>query len=94
MVRVKVKCRDLVKNPEKRVMEMKDELFVISFKTEGFEQISEKTGKMEMMVVMMVMVIHIWMRMTYCLLKRKRRRVILPVLKMANPLILQIKGRK
>jgi len=26
-------------------MEMKDELFVKSFKTEGFEQISEKTGK-------------------------------------------------
>ena len=45
MVRVKVKCRNPVKIPQKRVMEMQDELFVISFKTEGFEHISEKTGK-------------------------------------------------
>jgi hypothetical protein len=45
MVRVKVKCRIPVKIPPKRLMEMQDELFVISFKTEGFEQIFEKTGK-------------------------------------------------
>jgi len=45
MVRVKVKCSDPIKIPQKRAMEMKDELFVISFKIEGFEQISEKTGK-------------------------------------------------
>ena len=47
MVRVKVKCRNPVKIPQKRVMEMQDELFVISFKTEGFEQLSEKSGKDE-----------------------------------------------
>jgi len=40
-----VKCRNPVKIPQKRVMEMQDELFVIISKTEGFEQISEKTGK-------------------------------------------------
>ncbi|XP_066374000.1 uncharacterized protein [Miscanthus floridulus] len=45
MVRVKVKCRNPVKIPLKRVMEMQDELFVISFKTEGFERISKKTRK-------------------------------------------------
>jgi hypothetical protein len=45
MVRIKVKCKDPVKVPLKRVMEMQDELFVFSFKTEGFDQIPEKTGK-------------------------------------------------
>jgi hypothetical protein len=34
MMRVKVKCRKPIKIPPKRVMEMQDELFVISFKIE------------------------------------------------------------
>jgi hypothetical protein len=41
MIRIKIKCRDPSKVPKKRIMEMKDEIFLISFKTEGFEQIAE-----------------------------------------------------
>jgi hypothetical protein len=41
MIRIKIKCRDPRKVPKKRIMEMKDEIFLISFKTEGFEQIAE-----------------------------------------------------
>jgi hypothetical protein len=39
MVRIKIKCRNPARVPKHRIMEMKDEIFLISFKTEGVEQV-------------------------------------------------------
>lgn len=46
MVRIKVKCRDPVKIPPKRLMELND-LFIIHFKTENHVQVVGKSGKEE-----------------------------------------------
>lgn len=45
MVRIKVKCRNPTKIPKKRLMELNDDLYVVSFKTECFTQVSEKIEK-------------------------------------------------
>jgi len=43
MVRIKVKSRDPTAVPTQRMVEMNDELFVINFKTQGVEQMPEKS---------------------------------------------------
>ena len=70
---------------------MQDELFVISFKTEGFEQISKKTRKdgddgdsdtdLDEDDLLSDE-------------EKEKARVVLPVLKTTSLLILQTKGRK
>lgn len=44
MVRIKIKCRNPGKVPKKRMMEMRDEIFLISFVTEGVTQNMEEPG--------------------------------------------------
>jgi hypothetical protein len=43
MVRVKVQCKDPTKVPRARIFVFKNELYLINFKTEGFEQIENST---------------------------------------------------
>lgn len=38
MVRLKVKCKNPAKIPTQRILEMNDELFILNYKVEGFEQ--------------------------------------------------------
>jgi hypothetical protein len=41
MVKIKIKCRNPAIVPKHRIMEMKDEIFLISFKTKGVEQVGD-----------------------------------------------------
>jgi hypothetical protein len=41
MIRVKIACKDPVRIPIERVLEMNNHLYLVSFKTEGFEQVQE-----------------------------------------------------
>lgn len=41
LVRIKIKCKNPSKIPQKRIVEMKDEIFLLNFKTEGFEQLRD-----------------------------------------------------
>jgi hypothetical protein len=43
MVRVKVQCKDPTKVPRARIFVFKNELYLINFKIEGFEQIENST---------------------------------------------------
>jgi hypothetical protein len=38
MTRIKINCKDPTKIPTQRVLEMNNQLFLITFKVEGFEQ--------------------------------------------------------
>jgi hypothetical protein len=38
MVRLKIKCKDPCKIPIQRVLEIKDELFLLTYKVEGVQQ--------------------------------------------------------
>jgi hypothetical protein len=41
MIRIKIKCREPTKVPKKRVMEMRDGIYLIKFKTKGIDQESD-----------------------------------------------------
>jgi hypothetical protein len=47
MVRLKIKCKDPCKIPKDRVLEIQDDLFLLSYKVEEFEQLQSRKEKDE-----------------------------------------------
>lgn len=47
MVRLKIKCKDPTKIPTQRLLEMNDDLFILSYKVENFEQIQKSKNQDE-----------------------------------------------
>lgn len=45
MVRIKIKCKDPTRIPTQRVLEINDELFLLSYKVEEFEQVQKAKKK-------------------------------------------------